>query len=70
MANRVHPTPLDADNSSGSSAAVRSDWRIGEANSMSAQATTEPTTDAGYTTAGAFPTAKLGRFLALVGESV
>lgn len=52
MANRVHPTPTDADNSSGSLPAVRSDWRIGDADSMSARDIHDPTTDAGYTTAG------------------
>ena len=57
--NRIHPIPTDADNSSGSLPAVRSDWRTGDANSMSARTTTEPTKDAGYTTAGASPTAKL-----------
>ena len=69
MANRVHPTPLDADNSSGSSAAVSSDWRIGDADSMSARATTEPTTDAGYTTAGASPIANLSISLLPFGGS-
>ena len=59
MANRVHPTPTDADNSSGSFAAVRSDWRVGDADSMSARDAYDPTTDAGYTTAGDSPTAKL-----------
>ena len=48
-----HPTPLDADNSAGSSTlAACNDWRTGDADSMSARAITEPTTDAGYTTAG------------------
>ncbi|MBC7619453.1 MAG: hypothetical protein H7293_10800, partial [Candidatus Saccharibacteria bacterium] len=49
----------DADNFSGSLPAVRSDWRFGDADSMSARTTTESTTDAGYTTAGASPKAKL-----------
>src|SRR6185369_10881283 len=48
MANRVHPAPTDADNSSGSPAAACIDWRIGDADSMSARAAPEPTTDAGY----------------------
>jgi len=59
MANRVHPTLTDADNPSGSLPAARSDWRISDADSMSARTTAESTTDAGYTTAGASPTAKL-----------
>src|SRR5688572_21485565 len=52
MANRDHPAPTDADNSSGSTAAACIDWRVGDADSMSARATPEPTVDAGYTTAG------------------
>jgi hypothetical protein len=73
MANRVHPTPIDADNSSGSmnesSAAACSDWRFGDADSMSARTTTESTPDAGYTTAGASPTANLSvSFLRLWGS--
>jgi len=54
MAPRVTPTPIDADNLSGSTMpAVPIDWRSGDADSMSARATySEPTTDAGYTTAG------------------
>jgi hypothetical protein len=71
MANRVHPTSFDADNSSGSLPAACSDWRNGVADSMSARATTEPTTDAGYTTAGASPTAKtIDQPLAVEGESI
>jgi hypothetical protein len=57
MANRVHPTPTDADNSSGSLPAVRIDWRFGDADSMSARDIDDPTSDAGYTTAGASPKA-------------
>ena len=57
MANRVHPTPTDADNSSGSMPAACNDWRIGDADSMSARTTPESTSDAGYTTAGDSPTA-------------
>jgi len=69
MANRVHPTLIDADNISGSLPAVRIDWRIGDADSMSARTTTESTLDAGYTTAGASPTAKLSvSFLHLWGS--
>lgn len=59
MAHRAHPTSLDADNSSGSLPAACSDWRNDVADSMSARATTEPTTDAGNTTAGASPKAHL-----------
>ena len=71
MANRVHPTPINADNSSGSSPAACNDWRMGDADSMSARITTESTLDAGYTTAGASPKAKnVGQFLAFVGEFI
>jgi octaprenyl-diphosphate synthase len=59
MATRVLPAPTDADNSSGSLPAARSDWRFGDADSMSARTTPESTTDAGYTTAGVSPTANL-----------
>jgi hypothetical protein len=69
MANRAHPTPIDADNSSGSSPAARSDWRIGDADSMSARDAYDPTTDAGYTTAGDSQTAKLSIRLLRVGGS-
>ena len=69
MANRVHPTPTDADNTSGSLPAVRSDWRIGDADSMSARDKYDPTLDAGYTTAGASSKAKLSiNFLRLWGS--
>lgn len=53
MANRVHPIPTEADNSSGRLPAVRIDWRFGDADSISARTTLESTLDAGYTTAGA-----------------
>jgi hypothetical protein len=59
MATRVLPAPIDADNSSGSVPAARSDWRFGDADSMSARDAYDPTSDAGYTTAGVSPTAKL-----------
>ena len=63
MANRVHPTLQYADNSSGltsaSSAAACSDWHFSEADSMSARDEYDPTTDAGYTTAGISHKAKL-----------
>ena len=54
MAPRVTPTPIDADNLSGSTMpAAPIDWRFGDADSMSARAIhSEPTTDAGYSTAG------------------
>ena len=55
MANRVTPTPRYADNSSGSPAAACIVWRSGDADSMSARDIYDPTTDAGYTTAGALP---------------
>jgi len=42
MANRVHPTPHDADNYAGSLPAVRNDWRRGDADSMSARDSTIP----------------------------
>jgi len=52
MAKRVHPTRIDADNTSGSPAAACIDWRMCDADSMSARDTNDPTPDAGYTTAG------------------
>ena len=71
MAKRVHPTPIDADNTSGSVPAVRTDWRFGDADSMSARDIDDPTSDAGYTTAGASPKSQnIGQFLELVGESI
>ena len=54
MAEREHPAPPDADNPSGSIADACNDWRAGDADSISARATHEPTQDAGYTTAGAY----------------
>lgn len=42
MANRVHPTPHDADNYAGSLPAARNDWRRGDADSMSARDSTIP----------------------------
>ena len=43
MAPRVAPTPNDADNPSGSfTPAACNDWRFGDADSMSARATTSP----------------------------
>ena len=70
MAKRVHPTPIDADNTSGSLPAVRTDWRFGDADSMSARDIHDPTRDAGFTTAGSFtPWSPIGQALAVVGES-
>jgi len=72
MANRVHPTPIDADKSAGSLAtACNNDWHTGDADSMSARATKESTSDAGYTIAGASQTAKLSvSFLHLGGVHI
>ncbi|HTI19213.1 MAG TPA: hypothetical protein VL598_16305, partial [Trinickia sp.] len=43
MANRVIPTPSDADNSVGSfTLAACTDWRFGVADSMSARVITDP----------------------------
>lgn len=56
-AEMVHPAPLVADNSYHTLAGAWNDWRrIGNADSMSARAATEPTIATGYTTAGASPT--------------
>ena len=71
MANRVPPTPHYADNSSGSLPAACMVWRRGDADSMSARDTYDPTIDAGYTTAGALPSGPQSiRLLLLVGESI
>lgn len=71
MANRVTPTPRYADNSSGSPAAACIVWRSGDADSMSARDIYDPTTDAGYTTAGALPSGPQSiRLLLLLGESI
>ena len=68
MANRAHPRLTDADNSCGSLPTAGNDWRIGDADSMAARTTPESTTDAGYTTARACPTANLSvSFLPLWG---
>ncbi|MDA7418006.1 IS110 family transposase [Xenophilus arseniciresistens] len=53
------PRATDADNSSGSLPAACNDWRAAPADSMSAQHFHDPTSDAGYTTAGEYPKAKL-----------
>ena len=71
MANRVPPTPHYADNSSGSLPAACIVWRRGDADSMSARDTYDPTIDAGYTTAGALPSGPQSiRLLLLLGESI
>jgi hypothetical protein len=59
MANRVHPTLIDADNPSGSLPAACNDWHFSDADSMSARDEYDPTLDAGYTTAGISHKAKL-----------
>ena len=53
MANRVTSAPLDADNSSSSfTPAACNDWRTGVRRFHVGTGHTEPTSDAGYTTAG------------------
>jgi hypothetical protein len=53
MAPRVTPAPIDADNSSGNfTSAACSDWRTGVRRFHVGTGHTEPTHDAGYTTAG------------------
>src|SRR5438105_10338348 len=53
MANRVVPTPLDADNSAGSfTLAACNDWRSDVRRFHVGTGQHEPTSDAGYTTAG------------------
>lgn len=71
MANRAHPRPSDADNSSGSTAAACIVCRAGPADSMLARTTKESALDAGYTTAGDSPTAKTSiSFLPLGGVHI
>ena len=78
MAPRVNPTPIDADNPSGSSTlAACIDWRTGDADSMSARANTSPLqmpdtlVPGGDTTAGLHPKAKtIDQFLVLGEESI
>lgn len=59
MAKQVPRTPTDADNSSGltnfGSVATCNDWHTSDADSMSAWDIHVPTSDAGYTPAGAWP---------------
>ena len=53
MANRVVPTPPDADNPAGSfTLAACNDWRVGVRRFHVGTGHLEPTHDAGYTTAG------------------
>jgi len=53
MANRVVPTALDADNSAGScTLAACNDWRSAVRRFHVGTGHHEPTSDAGYTTAG------------------
>ena len=54
MANRVTPTRYDVDNSSGFPAAACNDWRIAGRFHVGT-GHSEPTQDAGYTTAGDSP---------------
>jgi hypothetical protein len=64
-------TPKDADISSGTLPAACNDWCIGDADSMSAQDIFDPTSDAGYTTAGASPKAEPSiSFLRLCGVHI
>ena len=71
MANRVHPTPIDADNSSGSLPAVRNDWRLGDADSMSARDTNDPTNRCRIYDCRRIPNSHpIGQPLAVEGESI
>jgi len=45
MANRFHPTPTDPDDTFGSLPVVRTDWRFGDADSMSERDIDDPTSD-------------------------
>ena len=71
MATRVLPAPTDADNSSGSLPAARSDWRNGDADSMSARDAYDPTTDAGLLSSRCFPNSQsIYQPLVVEGESI
>ena len=50
---------MDADNAPGRLPAACIDWCVGDLDFMSARATIDPNLDAGDTTFGAFPAAKL-----------
>jgi hypothetical protein len=70
MANRVTPTPLDADNLSGSfTLAACSDWRSGARRFHVGTGHFEPTHDAGYTTAGLLARPELSINSLLLGGS-
>ena len=72
MATRVAPTSLDADNSAGSrTRAVCTDWRSKVRRFHVGTGLHEPTSDAGYTTAGSplLPQLSINLFLC-VGESI
>ena len=47
IAGRIHPTLPEAENAFGSFAAASSDWRFGDADSMSARDIDDPIPDAG-----------------------
>src|SRR5450759_4917573 len=72
VAPRVVPTPLDADNPAGScTLAACTDWRSGVRRFHVGTGHHEPTSDAGYTTAGFTPTATtIDQPLSLQGESI
>lgn len=71
MANRVHPTLLDADNSSGSLPAACNDWRFGDADSMSARDIDDPTKRCRIYDCRRIPNSQtIGQFLAVLGESI
>ena len=72
MANRVAPTALDADNSAGScTLAACNDWRSAVRRFHVGTGHHEPTSDAGYTTAGLPLLPQLSiNLLPLRGESI
>ena len=71
MATRVLAAPTVADNCSGSLPAARSDWRNGDADSMSARDASDPTTDAGLLSSRCFPNSQsIDQPLAVEGESI
>src|ERR1700674_1800167 len=70
MATRVVPTSLDADNSAGSrTLAACTDWRTGVRRFHVGTGLLEPTSDAGYTTAGSPSLPQLSINLLLRGGS-
>src|SRR5688572_21365808 len=70
MANRNFPARCVADNSSGSLPAVRNVWRHGVRRFHVGTGHSEPTSDAGYTTAGYFllPSTPISFLLCLEGS--